>query len=922
MYQISPMYLPLAGKWKFFLDSAKEGLSKELFKYDLTDSVMLPGTTEENQKGMYNEACELNHLTRLYPFKGFAWYQRSIELDGELSRKHLRLFLERTKISHAWLDDRYMGSRDSLCTPHIYELPSDLIAGSYRLTILVDNDSLPPIGDPHQISDHTQTNWNGIIGRIELQAFEPVFIQDIKAYPDIENRKASIHISLKNTTEKSIKAKLEIYAYSFNSGGLHSPETQTLQTYIQCGDDEVRIDYQLGEEMILWDEYSPAMYRLSVNLQAETGGKTFNDHKEQTFGMRSFSASGDGFYVNGCRKVFLRGTHDACVFPLTGYSTMELNEWIKVFETAKAYGLNHYRFHSWCPPEAAFAAADIMGVYLQPELPNWASFYDPGEKNYNREHEEYLRQEGHRILAAYGNHPSFVLFSLGNELFGSMDIMSDMIRDFRRIDGRHLYAQGSNNFYSKPVLAEGDDFWLTMRTYGPDFPVRGSFAYANPPLGHIQGKNPPSTLYDYSGSICDINVPVIGHEVGQYQSFPDFDEIQEYTGVLRARNLEVFRKRLRDKGMLHQAEDFFQASGKLAAICYREDIEAALRTPGFGGFQLLDIKDFPGQGTALIGILNAFMKSKGFVEPEKWREFCSDAVLLARMPKYTYFSNEKLKIAMEIAYYGQFDLDGAIPEWQLMDNSEKILGSGEFPQINIKQGKVTTLGMIEIPENMVSVPERMTLVLRIKNSTITNSYPLWIYPPIEETGNDDIKIYSTIDTEVKDLLEEGRSILVMPGGYKPARSVGGMFASDFWCYPMFRDTCRKMDIDPSPGTLGILCDPSHPAFGSFPTEFHSNWQWWAIAINSNPLILDDMPMSLKPIVQVIDNFERNHRLGLLLEAKVGNGKILLLSSDLYDCMGRPEVRQLLRSLKDYMQSDLFNPDTDLSIAQLEQILMK
>ena len=171
--------------------------------------------------------------------------------------------------------------------------------------------------------------------------------------------------------------------------------------------------------------------------------------------------------------------------------------------------------------------------------------------------------------------------------------------------------------------------------------VRGSFATVDAPLGHVQ-IGPANTMTDYRRSIAGVRVPVIGHEVGQYTVFPDFREIAKYTGVLRARNLEIFREKLRAKGMLDQAEQFRQASGALAVLCYREDIEAALRTPGFGGFQLLDLQDFPGQGTALVGILDAFMDSKGLIEPKAWREFCSEVVPLVRMKKYAWTTGRDL----------------------------------------------------------------------------------------------------------------------------------------------------------------------------------------------------------------------------------------------------------------------------------------
>jgi hypothetical protein len=66
--------------------------------------------------------------------------------------------------------------------------------------------------------------------------------------------------------------------------------------------------------------------------------------------------------------------------------------------------------------------------------------------------------------------------------------------------------------------------------------------------------------------------------------------------------------------MLDWADDFFYTSGKLSVQCYKEELEAAARTKRLAGYQILDIQDFSGQGTALVGILDAFMDNKGHVQ--------------------------------------------------------------------------------------------------------------------------------------------------------------------------------------------------------------------------------------------------------------------------------------------------------------------
>ena len=116
---------------------------------------------------------------------------------------------------------------------------------------------------------------------------------------------------------------------------------------------------------------------------------------------------------------------------------------------------------------------------------------------------------------------------------------------------------------------------------------------------------------DFRASVDGMEVPTVTHEVGQYSVYPDLSEIAKYTGTLLPLNFMAVRNDLEKKGRLDKASAYLQASGKLAAILYKEEVERALKTPGISGFQLLDLHDFPGQGTALVGLLNAFWGEQG-----------------------------------------------------------------------------------------------------------------------------------------------------------------------------------------------------------------------------------------------------------------------------------------------------------------------
>jgi len=897
-------WIPLAGQWRFALDVNNAGVKEKWFEKSLDDTIQLPGTTDENRKGKLNNAREIGRLTRIYHFAGSAWYQQDINIPAEWSNKRITLFLERTKNSRVWVDGNGLGSQNSLVAPHVYALGL-LTPGRHQLTLRINNVEYPAIGDAHQISDHTQTNWNGVIGKIGLLATDPVYINDAQTYPDVAAKTIRVRVEVVNKTGLLANSTLTLNA-SKSDG---TPQGKPVSIPFPAGDKPaiVEVNYPLGDTAQCWDEFSPVLYKLNVSLNASLTGHKFTDSRDITFGLRDFRAKGTQFSVNG-KTTFLRGKHDACVFPFTGYPPMTVDGWLKVFNIAKSYGINHYRFHTWCPPEAAFEAADQAGIYLQPELPNWANFGEPN-------HDNFCRAEGERLLKTFGNHPSFVMLALGNELGGKQELMAPVVKHFRQLDSRHLYAQGTNNWFG--MVDPNDDFWVSWQVRWQK--IRGSYAAVDTPLGHIQ-VGPPGTEKDYTREIKGVTVPVISTEIGQYQIYPDYREIDKYTGVIRARNFEIFRGRLKQNGMLDCGDDFFRASGALAVLCYREDIEAALRTAGFGGFQLLDLQDFPGQGTALVGILDAFMESKGLIEPAQWRQFCSETVPLVRMSKYTWTAGETFTAKAQVAHYGPSDIKGAIGVWVLQNSKGDTFAAGRLPAQNISQGVLASLGGINISLKDIASPVKLKLTLAIESTKFTNSYNIWVYPDKADTSAGDCFVSRKYDDATREALNTGKSVLLIPEPNDLNNSLPGMFASDFWNYGMFKKLAEERKVPVAPGTLGILCDPNHPAFADFPTEFHSNWQWFNLLRSSRTMILDAMPAGYRPIVQVIDNCERAKKLGNVFEVKMGKGKLLVCSINLPAIQDKPEARQLLHSLLRYMNSDRFVPATAIDETTLHRIL--
>lgn len=921
--------IDLSGKWGFCLDDKKEGVNKEFFNKYFEDSIELPATVATAKKGKPSAESRSNSLTDPYYFEGYTWYSREIEVTAE-EGEEIFLLLERTRISHVWVDSHYVGMNNSLCTSHRYKLTSHL-NGKVKLTIMIDNTSYPVKGG-HMTSPDTQTNWNGITGEICLEETAAVNLSRIRIYPEAAKKQIMIRAVLKGIRNGKIEVNI-----------LDGEKMLRMEEY-PIAEGENVLMYQTEDTVELWNEHAPKLYLLQLVLKTPSGECI--EKYNVKFGFRNFKAQGKHFEINGVRT-FLRGKHDGLLFPLTGYAATDVESWLKLLNVAKQYGINHYRFHTCCPPEAAFLAADILGIYMEPELPFWGTITGEGEEGYDQAAQQYLVEEGFRILDEFGNHPSFVMMSLGNELWGSRKRLNEILAGFHKYDSRHLYTQGSNNFQFAPCILEEEDFFCGVR-FSKDRLIRGSYAMCDAPQGHIQTK-PPSSVYNYDEMIRPANatekmeeggvrtiqfgtgvkqvkmeasgdlfpeIPVISHEIGQYAMFPDFSEIDKYQGVLKARNLEEFQKRLKEQGMLSKADAFFHASGSLAVECYKQEIETALRSKELAGFQILDIQDFMGQGTALVGILNSFMENKGLISEKEWRSFCSEDVLLAEFPGRIFQSGQKIKIGFKLSTYSMKTIINPEVILTFYSKEEKILSAVKSTTGNFSSG-LYQLNELEIELPETQYPEKFMMKMEIKGQAIENSYSIWIYPEHTPTiENDTIRITSNI-YEACEALENGERVVLIPADLNSHNSIEGAYCTDFWCYPMFRNISETMKKKEPVGTHGLLIDNTNNMFRYFPTETYSTPQWYDLVTHSRTLILDNH--DIDPVVWTIDNFQRNHKLGNIVEIKVGKGKLLICTFDLWGSRKSIPAKWLSYSLLAYVGSDAFEPLKEMGPEELVDI---
>lgn len=914
--------ISLSGKWNFAIDKNNQGIVEKWFSKKLTDEVSLPGSMAENKKGddvtlqtkwtasiydssfffrpslaKYRTADNLKIPFWLTPIKyyvGAAWYQKEITVPAGWENKIVQLYLERVHIqSTVWIDDKKIGSCNSLSAPHEFLLKG-LTAGKHILTIRIDN-SIKEVNvgpDSHSVADHTQGNWNGIIGKMFLQGLPTIYCKDVQVYPDVKKKQALVKLQLFNLSSADQKATLQLSAKSFNSNKQHQTKIIATKLSIKANDSSVvEMILPMGNNLLLWDEFDPALYHLTATVSAN--GKQQFIIKQ--FGMRLFGIQGTHFTIND-RPVFLRGDLNNCEFPLTGYPSTNEKDWIRIFTIAKAHGLNHMRFHSWCPPEAAFIAADKTGFYLQPEAPTWPNHGTSlGDGRFI---DQYIYDETNRMATYFGNYASFCMLAAGNEPAGKnqANYLTQFVNYWKEKDHRRVYT-GASVAMSWP-LVPANEYMIKSGSRGLKW-----------------NTSQPEIDSDYYAAIKNFSVPYVTHEMGQWCVYPNFDEIKKYTGVYKAKNFELFRDELAAHGMQDKAKDFMMASGKLQALCYKAEIEKNLLTNGLGGFQLLGLQDFPGQGTALVGLLDVFWDSKPYFSAAQFRQFCNSTVPLIRMKKFVFSNDEKLEAEAELFHFGNKALTNAIIEWSIVDAENHVVKKEQFKSKTFSVGSTQTVGEIKLVLNQFSKAGQYKLKLKVLNTDFSNEWNFWVFPSQKERINT-ATIYSctTLDKQAEEVLQKGGKIFLhASGNIVKGKEIIMNFTPVFWNTSWFK-------MRP-PHVTGMLIQNHHPVFEDFPTSYHSDYQWWSIVHNAQIMHLEDFPQGFTPIAQPIDTWFMNRRLGLIFEAKVGNGKIIVTSADISDTSSYPATKQLYQSIIKYMLSAKFDPKDNIDINVIKDLFI-
>ena len=662
--------MDLSGIWRFQLDPMGFGKTpgSELYLSKLTETIALPGSTDEGGKGIQNFVAHVDRLSRKFEYCGQAWYQREVVIPESWREKDIVLSLERCHWeTTVYVDGSLVGADERLSTPNRFVVTGQLTPGLHTLTVCVDNRLKYPMDQwNHGTTEYTQTNWNGMVGQLKLEAYPACAIRGMRVDTDIDSKK--VMVRLRTGKAKEVPATLELRVKDKTGKVVGAPTSSVVingSTLVQ--------ECPVKGDMVLWNEFTPELYTLEAALTVE--GETYME--KTFFGFRKVEQGKHHIRLNG-RNIHLRGVLDCAVFPRTGYPATDVASWAKIFRTVKEYGMNHVRFHSWCPPEAAFFAADSLGL-----------------------------------------------------------------------------------------------------------------------------------------------------------------------------------------------------------------------------------SDFPGQGSAFVGILEAFWESKGLVTPEKFRESCAPVVLLARFPKRTYLNNEVLRIKLGVYQFADKAIKGGALQWSLEDEGQHAVAEGKLRHGTLSVGTVDSLGAVAVDLKAVARTGKYTFRLRMGDE-VKNEWDFWVYAEDEINRYQEFRYVRNWE-EARDRLLQGESVLFVP---EKTNGRTTRFTGHFWNPVMF-------NWDPM--IVGTWIDQSHPALDLFPTSYYADWQWWDILNYGQAVDLTEL-RELQPVIQSVDTYEVNRKLGISFEAKVGMGKLFVLCLDMDKGIHqRLAMKQLLTSVGSYVFSDRFVPRCSVPVYRLDEV---
>ena len=843
--------LDMGGQWRV----AGEGIS---------GTAKLPGTLadsalgREQSYGTWNAISnkqERYALRLRHQYIGEAVWSRRVTVPASLASKPLELFLERVMWkSTLRVDGRTIGSRDSLGTPHVYKFaPGELAPGEHFFEISIDNSAQYGFaGWSHAWGPTTQTRWNGIIGRFELREANA-----------LRGARVFARYPANNRVEIDLPAGARLAEVAL--------EGLEMESWERKGN---RVEVKFRGEPVYWSEWHPRLYRLKL-----ADGEGFT--RTIRFGFRTLERRGNRIYLNG-KPFWMRGNVDNCQFPLTGYPAMTPAEWRRQIRVQQLNGCNSMRYHTWTPPEAAFVAADEMGFLMMAEVGYWADRWmgclSVGQGN--RAHDDFVRNELRRIQDAYGNHPSLMSVGFGNEL-GSCDfkLLDSWMKEAKAYDNRYLTIVSTAR-----TVCPSDDF-MTTHDY--------------PGIGAVRCWRRDHTDWDYEEAYSKAPIPVIAHEIGQWPIYPLWEDAAKFSGLLKPYDWMWMRSLAEKNDTLRFVRRWHVASLKTNRLMYKDEVESYMRTPSCAGLQLLDMRDYTGQGEALIGWLDANFDSKpALSEVGPFSSVFRAVPFLARFKKFTWTVGETFEAKLQIRNFTEEPIPAG------MRYPWSFAGRRGYMTLekDLEPYAIATLGTVSAGLEDWMCVSRQTLAFG------ENSWDIWVFPDEKKADlPDEVVMTADLESALAALAKGGRVI------YTGKSSLVGKGKFE----PVYWSSIHFPSKDPSVA-LGTWFDEDHRVFDGFPTENWMDWQWRSLAEGATVHVLKNAPANLDAIAMPVSDIHFSEFLATMFELRALKGRLFVCGYNLD--ADTPESKALRRSVFRYVAGDGFNPAVAVDETELRVMM--
>lgn len=709
-------------------------------------------------------------------------------------------------------------------------------------------------------------------------------------------------------------------------------------------------DFKIKNPLV-WSVETPELYdfKLSVKYEGET------EKTEGSFGFRTIKTEDGKIYLNGKRfyvKGYIRGAtahehSDNCKLG-------EKEFYRKNIKTAKEFGFNFVRFHSYIPSDKFFEAADEEGILVHYEFRVPDSAYNNLEEMLVTNTAFADTDKINRLINLYYDHPSLVEYCIGNEIKEGREKVEALGEFIKKTDPSRLYidtcAWGINRRRLIDIDVQHMGYYFPFGKHADMFDsadntlVAGSYDSDEAVKSCANSVIKRTPVYE---------VPLIAHEVCHYTALRDFKSLRQKFakyGTTEPWWIGEELKMIESKGFADEYADMYYASKYFQKECWKTALEAIRRSLILSGFHFLQFADTDVYENS-NGVVDCF-DDRNFVTPEEFRRFNGDAVLLADMKSRNFRSGRTLELPITLSNYSLEEIRFADFVYSLTATDGTILCCGEMKKLYVGRkgnNKICSLSL-ELPR--LDEPKECLLGVALQTedkNVCENNWKIWLYPDEQNANYREFVNYrsenAAVTDDVKvalDLADGGKNVcLVYRSDWTRHLLDKNMPSPEY----AFRATWNRFKpVIWDRGTnYGGLCKGSVLRKFGFPTENIYDFNYSEISEDADKIILDDFPVKVNSLITGIDKNVRDRfdaykssfnlpelqyeytlrRFSYLFELKVGKGNLLVCGFNMTGLdKNDPSTAAMAKFILNYISSDKFAPETGLSEKELAAYLKK